>query len=90
MTAKAFTTISGEPGTTGTSRSFRSRPPIQGEAAWLDIEPFGHRDVDASPRGEGRSASQEAKGDLDLETPNFRLARYLWQPLMIATAFVFP
>ena len=58
MTAKPRTTIRGEPGTMGTSRSRRLAPAHEREAAQLDVEALRDDDVDAAPEGDG--------GDLDL------------------------
>ena len=82
MTAYPFTTIRGEPGTKGTSRSERSRPPMKEKP----------RSSTSNPSGTTMSMPpQKAKAVISTSGPSISaLRRSMSQPPMTATAFVFP
>ena len=82
ITANPFTTIRGEPGTIGTSRNERSRPPMNEKP----------RNSTSNPSGTTMSIPpQKAKAVISTSGPSISaFRRSMSQPPMTATAFVFP
>ena len=82
MTAKPRTTIRGEPGTMGTSRSLRSRPPMNEKPRSSTSKPSGTM-MSTPP--------QKATAVISTSGPSISARRRsMSQPPMTATAFVFP
>ena len=82
MMAKPRTTIRGDPGTRGTSRSFNSRPPMNENPSSCTSNPSGTTMV---------MPPQKAKAVISISGPSSSARRKSRsQPPITATAFVFP